>query len=316
MKWLPYSQLLIVICFFTLLGIISRDVSPRKSTTLASQPSKIKIEKVRQIATKVTVKILNQESLGSGILMQQQDDSYLVITNQHVLRAGEEPYQVQTFDGKVYPATVIPTQVSSRYDIALLEFIADQESYQVVDMGKSSELTVGEPVFAVGFPYQHPERNSASSKKLSPNLFSELAFTKGRVSVILDQALEEGYQIGYTNEVQKGMSGGALLNIQGFLVGVNGKHAYPLWEAPDFFEDQSQPCSPLQELIIRSSLAIPLEKIINATPEVSWEFLPEDSISYDNETWSSITIDATEKNPKELITAMQSEAEKSQRCEE
>jgi len=105
------------------------------------------------------------------------------------------------------------------------------------------------------------------------NLIQELAFTKGRVSVILDQALEEGYQIGYTNEVQKGMSGGALLTIQGFLVGVNGKHAYPLWEAPDFYEDQSQPCPPLQELIIRSSLAIPLEKIIDSTPEVSWQSL-------------------------------------------
>ena len=236
------------------------------------------------------------------------------------LEQGKNPYKVQTFDGKIHPAKVIPTQVSSRYDIALLEFPANGENYQTVIMGKSSDLKVGEPVFAVGFPYQYQENNSAAPKELTNNnMQKDLAFTKGRVSVILDQALEEGYQIGYTNEVHKGMSGGALLTIDGFLVGVNGKHAYPLWEAPDFFEDQSQPCPPLQELIIRSSLAIPVEKIINATPEVSWPSLLDIRIASDDQTWLSIPIDPKEKNSQELkksIATMQAEAVSSKNCQE
>ncbi len=316
MKWLQYSQLLILICFLAVLGIVSGYVSQRKSKTLASQPSALTIAEVNQIAAKITVKIWNQEFLGSGIIIQQQDDRYTVITNQHVLRAGEEPYKIQTFDGKIHSATVIPTQASSRYDIALLEFAANEDNYQTVTIGNSSDLKVGEPVLAVGFPYQEQEVNSANPKEFPKNIFQELAVTKGRVSVILDQALEEGYQIGYTNEVQKGMSGGALLTIQGALVGVNGKHAYPLWEAPDFYEDQSQPCPPLQELIIRSSLAIPLEKIIDTTPEVSWHSLPTATISSDDKTWLSIPIDARETNPKRLITKMQAEAASSKRCEE
>ena len=315
MKWLQYSKLLVLICFLTVLGIVSGDVYQRKSKILASQPSEIRIEKVRQIATKITVKILNQESLGSGIIMQQQDGRYLVITNQHVLRAGEEPYNIQTFDGKTHLAKVIPTQASSRYDIALLEFTSDQVDYQTVTIGNSLDLEVGEPVFAVGFPYKYQETNSARSKELSDDSLQGLAFTKGRVSVILDQALEEGYQIGYTNEVQKGMSGGALLTIEGSLVGVNGKHAYPLWEAPDFYEDQSQPCPPLQELIIRSSLAIPLTKIIDAVPEVSWATLPNSLVSDDDETWSSVAIAPEEKDPEKLIATMQAEASSSKRCE-
>ena len=317
MKWLQYSQLLkLLICCLTVLGIASGDVSHRKSKTLASQPSALKIAKVRQIANNITVKILNQEFLGSGIIIQQQDNRYTIITNQHVLRAGEEPYRIQTFDGKIHPATVIPTQASSRYDIALLEFAANEDNYQTVTIGNSSDLRVGEPVLAVGFPDRDQETNSATQQELTNNLIQELAFTKGRVSVILDQALEEGYQIGYTNEVQKGMSGGALLTIQGFLVGVNGKHAYPLWEAPDFYEDQSQPCPPLQELIIRSSLAIPLEKIIDSTPEVSWQSLPTAPILFDDQTWSSIIVDATETNPENLIATMQAEAASSKSCEE
>ncbi len=311
MKWVQYSQLLkLLICFLTVLGIASGDVSHRKSKTLASQPSAL------QIANKITVKIWNQEFLGSGIIIQKQDNRYNVITNQHVLREGEEPYTIQTFDGKIHPVTVIPTQASSRYDIALLEFKTNEDNYQTVTMGNSSDLKVGEPVFAVGFPYQYQEANSATQKKSTNHILHELAFTKGRVSVILDRALEEGYQIGYTNEVQKGMSGGALLTIQGFLVGVNGKHAYPLWEAPDFYEDQSQPCPPLQELIIRSSLAIPLEKIIDATPEVSWQSLPQEPIFSDDETWLSIIVDPTEKNPEDLIATMQAEAASSKSCEE
>ncbi|MGK7897525.1 MAG: serine protease, partial [Xenococcus sp. (in: cyanobacteria)] len=210
----------------------------------------------------------------------------------------------------------IPTQASSRYDIALLEFSSNEDSYQTVTMGHSTTLTVGEPVFAVGFPYNYQENNSDIKKQLDNNFLQELAFTKGRITVILDRALEEGYQIGYTNEVHKGMSGGALLNIEGFLVGVNGKHAYPLWEAPDFFEDQSQPCPPLQELIIRSSLAIPLEKIIDATPEVSGQSFPDTTISSDKQNWLSIPIDAQETNLEKLIATMQAEATKSKRCEE
>ena len=316
MKWLQYSHLLILIGFLTVLGIVSGYISQRKNKTLASQPSAVMIKEVNQIAAKITVKIWSQEFLGSGIIIQQQDNRYIVITNQHVLRAAAAPYKIQTFDGKIHRATTISTPASSRYDIALLEFAADENNYQTVTLGNSSDLKVGEPVLAVGFPDQYQEANSASPKELSHNILQELAVTKGRVSVVLDQALEEGYQIGYTNEVQKGMSGGALLTIQGALVGVNGKHAYPLWEAPDFYEDQSQPCPPLQELIIRSSLAIPLEKIIDATPEVSWQSLPAATISSDDKTWSSITINAKETNPQRLIAKMQAEAASSKRCEE
>ncbi|QEI44135.1 hypothetical protein BMF77_04766 [Dolichospermum sp. UHCC 0315A] len=34
-------------------------------------------------------------------------------------------------------------------------------------------------------------------------------------SIVLEKALERGYQIGYTNKLEKGMSGGPLLNENG-----------------------------------------------------------------------------------------------------
>ncbi|NJO96746.1 MAG: trypsin-like peptidase domain-containing protein [Pleurocapsa sp. CRU_1_2] len=58
----------------------------------------------------------------------------------------------------------------------------------------------------------------------------------GRVAIVLNQALDEGYQIGYTNDVKKGMSGGPLLNSQGEVIGVNGKHAYPCGNLQKFIK--------------------------------------------------------------------------------
>ena len=131
----------------------------------------------------------------------------------------------------------------------------------------------------------------------------------------MDKALEEGYQIGYTNDVKKGMSGGPLFNTRGEVIGVNGKHAFPLWEAPDFYQDGSQPCEPLQELITRSSLAIPIEKVISLTPQFRSREGSESDLAVSNEDLAAIKVDSEGlKDPNEVISIMQAEAEANQNC--
>jgi S1-C subfamily serine protease len=82
----------------------------------------------------------------------------------------------------------------------------------------------------------------------------------------LGKALEGGYQIGYTNELKKGMSGGPLLNRWGEVVGINGKHAYPLWNAPSIYQDGSQVRPALNEAIDRYSWAIPVRTLLQLAP--------------------------------------------------
>lgn len=109
---------------------------------------------------------------------------------------------------------------------------------------------VGDEVFAAGFPVQEETEEI------------KFVFNSGKVSLVLEKALELGYQVGYTNRLEKGMSGGALLNKQGEVVGVNGMHAYPLWDIPSVFMDGSQAEEKLHQQIIRLSWAVPMEQVI------------------------------------------------------
>ena len=200
--------------------------------------------------------------MGTGTLINKQGKIYTVITNDHVLNAAEPPYQIQTPDGRIYETQVSQLVKFGDDDLGLLQFNSDQV-YEIASVGNSSALTVGDEVFASGFTSEN----------------KEMIFTNGNLSLLLDKPLEGGYQMGYTNDIYKGMSGGPLLNIQGELVGINGLHKNPLWEAPDLYIDGSQPCKPLQDMIIRSSWAIPIETVGRLAPKLVQLKLPQLFIS-------------------------------------
>ena len=267
----PASQATkIAFCFICTGMFLSGDGDRLKITEASVSPENV-IAKVNHTAANISVRILDRDFLGSGFIMQKTAREYIVVTNQHVLRAGEPPYTVETVDGSTYSAEAVANQndFNNRYDLAILKFQADA-TYQTATVGDSFSLEVGDRVFAAGFPYR--ESNSADNSPLDKESrvgnLRYLALQKGRVAIILNRALEEGYQIGYTNDVKKGMSGGPLLNEVGEVIGINGKHAYPLWESPEIYQDGTEPCPALQELITRSSLAIPIEKSIEINPRL------------------------------------------------
>jgi len=193
-----------------------------KFLQLGKPPSQISVEQLHHLAQAITVKVMSQDFLGSGIVLQKQGSVYLVLTNAHVLQAGDPPYRIQTPDGRIYKAD-LPKNVETLHlgflqgnDLALLQFRSTDSVYTVPSLG--AKPGVGEEVFAAGFP----SRGEGSKDK-------GFAFTTGKVLLVLQKALKGGYQVGYTNNIEKGMSGGPLLNCRGLVVGVNGKHAYPLW---------------------------------------------------------------------------------------
>lgn len=215
----------------------------------------LSLENLRQQAKSITVKVMSQDDLGSGFLLKKQGNLYTVLTNAHVLQAGNAPYRVQTWDGRIWEAQT-PKNVKSLNikslqgnDLALLQFRSTGTIYTVASV--SSSLGVGDEVFAAGFTFTESETQAKN-----------FTFATGKVSLILKKALEGGYQVGYTNDIQKGMSGGPLLNCQGEVVGVNGMHAYPLWDIPSVFADGKQVDPALHQKIIRLSWAVPIKTAV------------------------------------------------------
>ena len=260
----------LIFCLVCTGVFLSGDVSSLKLPALSPLSPQKLLKNIDRVASDITVKILDKDLLGSGFIVQQQGREYVVVTNRHVLRAGEAPYRIQTPDGRVYLAQKVADSSTSdrEYDIAVLKFKADA-IYPTAKIGSSVFLEVGEPIFAAGFPYTELNRTSAAIFEASEaNKSRGLALKPGRIAIVLNRALEEGYQIASTNDVKKGMSGGPLINSRGEVIGINGKHAYPLWESPEIYQDGSQPCPDLQELITRSSLAIPIETSIELTPQL------------------------------------------------
>ncbi|NET00224.1 MAG: trypsin-like peptidase domain-containing protein [Sphaerospermopsis sp. SIO1G1] len=215
-----------------------------ETQTSITQLSPIQLQ---QQAAAITVKVISTNFLGSGILLKQQDNIYTILTNAHVLAADEPPYKIVTPDGQEHQAEVLKKPEWEKYDLATLTF-SSQINYSVAVMGEKPNP--GDEVLVVGFPV-----NQAN------NTAKNLTFTTGNISLILDKALEGGYQIGYTNQLDKGMSGGALLNNRGELIGVNGMHAYPIWDIPSVFIDGTPAVDTLHQKIIKLSWAVPIKKL-------------------------------------------------------
>ncbi len=236
-------------------SIVSLSISsaiPASDRIVAVERSRTQ-QQVQKLAAAITVKVLSRDFLGSGILVRQDGEVYTVLTNAHVLRASEPPYRIQISDGRVYAASFPVKRLHVKSlprgaDLALLEFRSSRRKYQVASLGTSSSLNIGHEVFAAGFPV---DGEGFVGKGVS--------FKVGKISLVLDKALEGGYRIGYTNDIQKGMSGGPLLNSTGEVVAINGMHAEPLWGNPYIYQDGTEPDSSLRQRMQHYSWGIPME---------------------------------------------------------
>lgn len=228
----------------------------RKFPVWKKSPRAISNEEIREHAQKITVKIFSDNSWGSGIIIAQKGNAYTVVTNAHVLQRQENQYRLQTFDGIIHSAWQLRQQNLTNYDLALLEFKSSQSSYEVATLGNSSTLKEGEPIFAAGFPFTEEKLDNFGFK-----------FTEGKISLLAPKSLKDGYQIGYTNDIKKGMSGGPVLNLKGEVIAINGIHAYPLWGDPYIYQDGEQPPASIRSAMERLAWAIPIDTFLNLSPQ-------------------------------------------------
>jgi hypothetical protein len=201
----------------------------------------------------ITVKVLLENTWGSGILVGHQGQTYTVLTNRHVLNAGTR-YQIQTSDGALHTATVVQLALGDE-DLGLLQFSSPTSSYPIAAF--SDQLPqVGDRLYAAGYPIED-----------DPSQPVGFAFLNGEVSMISERAFNGGYQIGSTMAIAKGMSGGPVLNQAGEVIAVNGMHQYPLWGNPYVYPDGSSPSTLLQDQMSRYSWSVPIQTFLNLSPQ-------------------------------------------------
>jgi len=151
----------------------------------------------------------DQRASGSGVIISP--DGYIV-TNNHVVDGATE-LSVTLNDRKTYKAKVIGTDANT--DLALVKI--DGHNLPVMAMGNSDDARLGQWVLAIGYPLNLDVTVtegiiSAKSRNIGIN-------TKGAAPV-------ESF-IQTDAAVNPGSSGGALLNTNGELIGINAAIASP-----------------------------------------------------------------------------------------
>jgi serine protease Do len=167
-----------------------------------------------------------QQASGSGVILTP--DGYIV-TNNHVVENADK-IEVQLTDKRTFEAKVIGKDANT--DLALLKVSAT--NLPMVRMGDSDNVQIGEWVLAVGYPLS-----------LQSTVTAGIVSAKGRQIGILGESQQQPRGFGYGDQdqqfintaiesfiqtdavINKGNSGGALVNARGELIGINSAIASP-----------------------------------------------------------------------------------------
>ncbi|MDR3200528.1 MAG: trypsin-like peptidase domain-containing protein, partial [Spirochaetales bacterium] len=147
-----------------------------------------------------------QPGLGSGVIIRKNGEKVYVLTNNHVAGEANE-ISVKLNDGREYEAKLLGAD--SRRDLALLVF-ETKDAVPVAALGDSDKVQVGDWALALGNP-----------------LGFESTITFGIVSAVGRRPMP-GMEVGnFTDYIQtdasinRGNSGGALVNSRGEVIGIN-----------------------------------------------------------------------------------------------
>ena len=145
-------------------------------------------------------------AFGSGVIISP--DGYIV-TNNHVVQDAER-ITVSLNDKRVYPATLIGNDPAT--DLALIKI--DVDGLQWIPFGNSDSVRIGEPVLAIGNPFN-----------LTSTVTAGIISAKARNMGIIENArgLESPIESFLQTDaaVNSGNSGGALVNGNAQLIGIN-----------------------------------------------------------------------------------------------
>jgi Do/DeqQ family serine protease len=146
------------------------------------------------------------QGVGSGVIVNS--DGY-ILTNHHVVDGALE-IKVELTDNRTFTAKLVGSDPPS--DLAVLKI--DAKELPTLQLGDSDKVRVGDPVLAVGNPLG-----------IGQTVTSGIVSAKGRQTGLSDGSFEDFLQTDAA--INRGNSGGALVNTSGELIGINSQILSP-----------------------------------------------------------------------------------------
>lgn len=146
------------------------------------------------------------QGVGSGVIVNA--DGY-ILTNHHVVD-GATDIRVELTDNRTFTAKLVGSDPPS--DLAVLKI--DATGLPTVPVGDSDKVRVGDVVLALGNPMG-----------IGQTVTSGIVSAKGRATGLSDGSFEDFLQTDAA--INRGNSGGALVNVNGELIGINSQILSP-----------------------------------------------------------------------------------------
>lgn len=143
-----------------------------------------------------------ERGVGSGVIVSADGT---ILTNNHVVQ-GATKITVEMNNGKSYEAKMLGTDPPS--DLAVLKI--EGENFPFLTLGNSDTVRVGDIVLAIGNPLG-----------IGQTVTAGIISAKGRRTGISDGSFEDFLQT--DAPINRGNSGGALVNLNGELIGINSQ---------------------------------------------------------------------------------------------
>lgn len=187
--------------------INGKEISPARNTPIVQAARKVG-PTVVGITNKALVRdfwsnrlMQVEQGVGSGVIFKS--DGYIV-TNYHVI-AGAREILVSLSDGRSFTGTLVGADELT--DIAVVKI--DEKNLPTAEFGNSDDIFVGEPAIAIGNPLGLEFQGSVTAGVISA-LNRTLDITESRLKLIQTDAA-----------ISPGNSGGALVNADGHVIGIN-----------------------------------------------------------------------------------------------
>jgi S1-C subfamily serine protease len=251
----------LTISTFTISTVLPWVVMAQGVTATIDENGVLTLAGAQQAAAKITVRIRVGQGGGSGVLLAKKGNTYLVLTNAHVVQE-QTAVNITTPDGQVHTAQQVRNAQVGDFDLALLEFNSthayDLAKLDNFKMAASARLREKHTVLAAGFPY------NANGLKL----------LEGAITQLPHEAFRNGTQVGYVTkeDLVQGMSGGPILNSFGDLVGINSTLARPVIDNYVYADGSKAPRNKVEEYR-QANWSVPIYNLLTRlNPDVLYSY--------------------------------------------